>query len=224
MKYWVCAASENYFPQVRALEESVKRHEPQYEFIACRSHVGMQEAVQCRMTEVLRLLDTGATEVIETGADVWLLAPLDLYRFKGTLLTCPHLFQLPAEAQMVTMMKGGLINSDFQVWRQGSQEFLRRILTTIKSRKPDVDFEGEQTWLPFALSCCDGQLIFDKNIGIAYYNLHERWITPSTRLIHFSGWSLASPEQFTKYPMPRKLDRYEQIILEEYAHAVEGMK
>ncbi len=224
MKYWVCAASEEYLLQMHALEESVNRYEPQYEFVACQSPVGMQEAVQCRMTEVLRLLDIGATEVVETGADVWLLAPLDLSRFKGDLLFCPHLFELPAEAQMVTMMKGGLINSDFQVWRQGSREFLRRILTTIKSRKPDIDFEGEQTWLPFALSCLDAKLIRDKSIGVAYYNLHERVIGLYTKLVHFSGWSSASPEQFTKYPMPRELDSYEQMILEEYAHAVEGMK
>ncbi len=222
MKYWVCAASEKYVPQMQVLEESVKQHEPKYKFIALAPPPDMQQAVQYRMTEVLRLLDAGATEVVESGADVWLLDSLNLSRFEGQLLFCPHLFELPAESQMVTMMKGGLVNSDFQVWRQGSQEFLRRILATVKSRKPDIDFEGEQAWLPFALSCLDAKLILDEDIGIAYYNLHERSIGPYATLIHFSGWEMADPKRFSKHPVPRELDAYEQRVFNTYTRAVLG--
>lgn len=219
MKYWICAYSEKYKAQAKVLRDSVERHMPEYLFVAQPGLQSFEQAARARLGEAVSALANGAQEVIISGADCYVTSHFELPK-SGNCLFTPHAFRLPDDSQCHTFMRGGLINSDFQVWRQGALPFLEKMLEMISTNKAQNIFEEEQAWLPLALSCAQGELIQSRDIGVAYYNLHEREILPRTKLIHFSGWDKSQPERFTKYPMPRDLTEYEQSILREYAMKV----
>lgn len=222
MKYWVCAYSDNYKAQAKVLEDSVKKYT---EYIFIRPSMRAPtffSASRARIGAATTLLQSGAEEVVVSGADCLVTNAINLQAFNYDCLFCPHSYNLPNETQLWTFMRGGLINSDFQVWRPGAVKFLTEMMKATKRGYPEGEFEIEQAWLPLALSCSNGKLIERPEVGVAYYNLHEREITSKTELIHFSGWDPKNPEKFTKYPMPRELNSTEQKIFNEYKQLVKA--
>lgn len=206
MKYWICSSSEFYAPQLSLLRESVEKH-TDHKFIHIQAaSLANQDllltiAIQ-RLSQALKLLKQDATEVVISGADYLLISrPAELEEeYKDfDCLFCPHTLAMPAEpGSCINLMRGGLINSDFQVWRSTPRviDFLEKVLVSLQEPLYSI-FEYEQAWLPLALATARGGLITHPGYGVAWYNLHERSFTEKNvihlgtkyalRTMHFSG-------------------------------------
>ncbi len=234
-KVWLCSASDSRMPQAEVLGASVRKHtdyafgrlNPGGDEAEQREHRGLIELLVSRQRSAaaLKLLTEGADEVIVSGSDYLVCGPLvDLNR-EADCLFCPHTYELmpePPQQQNVNLTRSGVINSDFQVWRNTRKvrEFLRTMIAEqngpTERIRDALDFE--QLWLPYALSCANGALITHPGYGMSYYNMHEREIIMRTaetyllrtssgeqplRTFHFSGMEFGPQSApLTKYEVP----------------------
>ncbi len=242
-------------PQAEVLGASVRKH-TDYAFGRLNpgggeadqlTHRGLIELLVSRQRSAatLKLLTEGADEVIVSGSDYLVCGPLVDLDSKPDCLFCPHTYELmpePPQQQNVNLSRSGVINSDFQVWRNTRKvrDFLKCMIAEqngpTERLRDALDFE--QLWLPYALSCANGALIKHPGYGMSYYNMHERMIKMRTaetylletiegeqplRTFHFSGMEFgpqAAP--LTKYELPfkRPLSRAEQEFLLSYKEQV----
>lgn len=191
-KKFVCVHTPCRTFQARTLFASVTKWLPEREFVGVQvDKVGKYADtflhVACaRVESTLEMFEAGAPEVIQCGVDY--LVCSDFWEIDEVLkhpeaLFVPHVVEvLPPEIPWLrNLLHGGVINSDFQVWRNtpAVRDFLKEMLKQISSPKFKVTspFEIEQWWLQCALSMLDSPaLIRNPGYGVAFYNLHERWL------------------------------------------------
>lgn len=256
-KVWLCSASDARLPQAKVLADSVYKH-TNYSFGRLNPEEGTSAkrypqlielfVTQQRLSAALKLLTEGAEEVVISGADYVIYGPLpELSAEYGRhpCLFCPHVLSLMPDGpqqQNVNLTRAGVINSDFQVWRNTLKvrEFLRAVITELQGplERFRDSFDFEQAWLPYALSCAGGALITHPGYGVAYYNLHERKVFSyggtnlqidtedakvPLRTFHFSGMEFTEGARFlTRFPHPfkRGLNSAENTIVENYRREV----
>lgn len=222
----LCVASDSRWPQARVLRDSVKRYLPEATFYHSSPsstddiHIDIVEA---KLKKTLVLLNTHE-EVIVCGADYEIFSSLsELDSYTSPCLFTPHTrsFHGVPNQQNWNLIRAGVINADFQVWRSSREViwFLNQWLEELCSpgAAPRCDFEYDQLWLPYALSNCGGELIKHPGYGVSYYNMHERELQGASgnwtirdhlkdcsedlRSFHYSGFDMNLPDgKFTKYP------------------------
>lgn len=218
-KYWICAASPSYIPQMNVLRDSVTKYAKEYTFVHVPISGEIKSGALARMGKALDLLQAGAAEVVISGADYWLLKGPAFYIYKEDCLFCPHFFEMPSQASPAwSAMRAGVINCDLQVWRntEWTKGFLNSVIEAVREATQFRDiFEYEQSWMPFALAAANGGFLSSSH-GVAYYNLHERELV-GARSIHFSGWKSDNPKALSRYGCSRDLTPSEQAVVNSYA-------
>jgi hypothetical protein len=257
-KAWVCASTHERLHQAHILKACVEEYCSDYIFLwfdldkepnpPNRTFDHGQRLGYMKYKRVLELLSSGFDEIIFTGSD-YLVFPAgvnDLGLMDADALFTPHALKLmsPPQQQNVNLVRAGVINSDFQVWRntRDAKNFLFRLYSQLGDMEPhSLPGLFEQIWMPYALSSMRAQLIRDPGHGISYYNLHERTligdvVNPKVmplahifdepdmeskfslaRTFHFSGFDLA------KDPALQKLSIYPECFARDLTDTEKGV-
>lgn len=242
---WICVSTEERRRQANILQGSLSEWCPSVEFIhiyiSLQKTVIHKEVALARLRGALTYLNWDYDQVIISGADYMVYGDIEttLSSTKGEALFAPHTTKLHqgVNSQNLSLIKAGVINSDFQVWRNTKEvlTFLETIIQNIKGLgDTESPFLYEQLWLPYTLATLNAHLIRNKGIGAAYYNLHEREIRGDMeapyvfdkeqeghcyRLLafHYSGFS-PHKTGLTTYgkPYDRKLTKCENELIAAY--------
>lgn len=176
---------------------------------------------------VLELFEEGYEQVNHIGAD---MVAYDVgIDFKLKYIEAAFIKHAELPINPIQSHRTGIINSDLTYWINNYfvRNFLKWQSEQLKIRNDDKDgYFFDQVFLDYVLTyLVKFELLFSKQYGKAYYNLHEGFEKERLQAFHFSGFSEITPSILTTFNLDQKLLTPEVVMLAlEYGERLNAAK
>lgn len=204
------ASSQEFMPRTKVCLDSIKKYHPDskiyfenYEGNKLGSY--LDGFAKFRIQKLIELLEKEDQTIVMLGADCVLysnyLKYFDFPHRDCTILLVPHTSNPPPKEKGAQFYMTGHANADMVIVTTESLPILRWLVEQDMRAATSQGIFYEQTWLsavPFIFPRV--HILRDKNINIAYFNIHERMDNIKSRcMVQFSGYVEGRPEILSKY-------------------------